>query len=114
MDWEDVPKVSACMQNLNEPSGSQEMYLWSFIYFHGELQSYYDSINLSPGDLVACSMGPEEYPLGMTRIEVAGSMAIAYLWEDKSIRRGLIVWEKDSEERHAYAKECMVEKRIRI
>lgn len=99
---------------------------WSFVYFHGKLHDYYDSLNIRLGDLVRCSIDQYQFPLGMTLVNVSGMPSIVYLWEEKGARKlqdmhnnvywrkqrhGLVVARDDSDDSHSYALKCMHEQR---
>lgn len=123
MDVRVLPSVNCIFASLQEkPQVTREMHSWSFVYYHGDLQTHYDSIGLSPGDLVQCSIDLYKFPLGMHRVEVGEETAICYLWEDRvegryqdldlnsyprKLRHGLIISTQDDVDKHIYAKKCM-------
>lgn len=93
---------------------------WSFVYYHGKLNCHFDDKDLSPGDLVACSVALQDYPLGKTLVEVDGIPSVCYLWQEeyplhsdntRYVRHGLIISVDDSVDQHKYAEQCMTEQR---
>ncbi len=109
----DIPEVNAVFDSLNDLN--VKLKPWSFVYFHGHLQDMFDMLDLSPGDLVQCSIPLNEYPLGVTKVKVRDVDALCYIWTCSAMwRHGLIVSLKDSKESHEYAFKAMQDKRFSI
>lgn len=99
--------MNSAIFQVDDLAGS-DMNFWSFVYFHGKLQSHFDAKGCI-GDLVSCSVPLKEYPLGSTDTKVDGMPSLCYLWEEKGStrRRGLIIALDDIPSAHEYARECM-------
>lgn len=99
--------MNSAIFQVDDLAGS-DMNFWSFVYFHGKLQSHFDAKGCI-GDLVSCSVPLNEFPLGSTYVGVDGMPSLCYLWEEEggTRRRGLIIALDDDPSHHEYARECM-------
>ncbi len=97
-------------------------HFWSFVYFHGELNSHFDAVQDPwdvPGDLVSSDTDLETVEEGIREIEVAGKPATLYLGGydaygcrngvcgNQRFKSGFIVWNDDDPKRHNEGKERM-------
>ncbi len=121
-----LPEVKATFKCLQDNSESdQVMFGWGYVYFHGILNDKFDERDMSPGDLVKCSIDLYKFPLGMQRVQVDGDDAVAYIYEEdkagmyddgndnlypRKLRHGLIVAWDDDVERHLHAKKKLDER----